>query len=180
MNVVEKVRSTLGAYADTDVRGLLHADHERILELSEELAETESATRRKTVVRELKAILVPHSRSEEAAVYTPMMALRTSPDSRQAANEGMVEHNLADIVLDRLANTPDVTSDMWKAHAKVLHEALEHHIKEEESALFEELGEHFSDAEREMMAAQFLQGKAKLLDVVNGKSSRRRTSETVA
>ena len=113
-------------------------------------------------------------------MYTPMMALRTSPDSRQAANEGMVEHNLADIVLDRLATTADVTSDMWKAHAKVLHEALEHHIKEEESALFEELGEHFSDAEREMMAAQFLQGKVKLLEVRNGKGSRPRKSEAVA
>ena len=180
MNVFEKVRSTLGTYPDTDVRALLHADHEQILNLAKELAETESAARRKTVVRELKAILVPHSRSEEAAVYTPMMALRKSPDSRQAANEGMVEHNLADIVLDRLANTADVTSDMWKAHAKVLHEALEHHIKEEEDALFEELGEHFSDAEREMMAAQFVRGKEKPVDKANGKGSRTQPSAAPA
>ena len=69
---------------------------------------------------------------------------------------------------------------MWKAHAKVLHEALEHHIKEEENALFEELGEHFSDAEREMMAAQFLQGKARLQRVVKGKGSRLQTSEAVS
>jgi len=109
-----------------------------------------------------------------------MMALRKSPDSRAAANEGMVEHNLADIVLDRLANTADVTSDMWKAHAKVLQEALEHHIKEEENALFEELGEHFSDAEREMMAAQFLQGKEKLQDKVSGRGSRPQPSEAAA
>lgn len=159
MNVFEKVRSTLGAYPDTDVRGLLHADHERIRELAKELAEAETAPRRKTLVRELKSILVPHSRAEEAAVYRPMMALRSSPDSRLAGSEGMVEHNLADIVLDRLAHTADASSDMWKAHAKVLHESLEHHIKEEESDLFEELGEHFSDQEREVMAQQFLQGK---------------------
>jgi len=182
MNVFERVRSTLGAYPETDVRGLLHADHEQILALAKELAETESAARRKTLVRDLKAILVPHSRSEEDAVYTPMMALRKSPDSREAANEGMVEHNLADIVLDRLVNTPDVTSDMWKAHAKVLHEALDHHIKEEESKLFEELGEHFSDADREVMAAKFLQGRAKLLDSMpaNGKGTRPQTSDALA
>ena len=182
MNVFEKVRSTIGAYPDTDVRGLLHADHEQILKLSKELADTESAARRKTLVRELKAILVPHSRSEEAAVYTPMIALRKSPDSRAAANEGMVEHNLADIVLDRLANTPDVTSDMWKAHAKVLHEALDHHIKEEESSLFEELGEHYSVAEREIMAAQFLQGRTKLQVPAagNGKGSRPETVDAAA
>jgi Hemerythrin HHE cation binding domain len=163
MNVLEKVRSTLGAYPDTDVRGLLHVDHARILDLAKELAESESTSRRRTLLAELKPLLVAHSRSEEASVYTPMMALRNYPDSRRAANEGMVEHNLADIVLNRLADTPDVTTDMWVAHAKVLHEALEHHIKEEESTLFEELGEHFTDEDRARMAIHFQSGKDKLL-----------------
>jgi hypothetical protein len=177
MNVFEKVRSTLGAYPDTDVRSLLHADHLQILDLAKELAETESAARRKTLVRDLKPLLTAHSRSEEASVYTPLMGLRKSPDSRLAANEGMVEHNLADIVLGRMVNTPDVTSDMWKAHAKVLNEALDHHIKEEESALFEELGEHFSDEERAEMAAQFLQGKDELLSTEPADSKNSRTQK---
>lgn len=161
MSVFEKMRSTLGAYPDTDVRGLLQADHVRIRELAKDLAEAASAPQRKALLRELKPFLTAHSRSEEAAVYAPLMESRKSPDSRLAGNEGMVEHNLADIVLERLANTADATSDMWKAHAKVLHESLEHHIKEEESELFEELGEHFSDAERQGMAAQFLRAKEK-------------------
>jgi len=161
MNVLEKVRSTLGAYPDTDVRGLLHADHERIRELAKNLTEADTAPRRKAILSELKPFLTAHSRSEEAAVYAPMMELRKSPDSRLAGNEGMVEHNLADIVIERLAKSADASTDMWKAHAKVLHESLEHHIKEEESELFEELGEHFSDAEREVMAVQFLRGKEK-------------------
>jgi hemerythrin superfamily protein len=169
MSVFEKMRSTLGAYPDTDVRGLLHADHVRIRELALQLAEAESAPRRKALLRELKPLLTAHSRSEESAVYTPLMELRNSPDSRMAGNEGMVEHNLADIVLERLAKTSDASSYMWQAHAKVLHESLEHHIKEEESELFEELGEHFSDAEREAMAGEFLRGKAKFpADVVAG------------
>jgi hemerythrin-like domain-containing protein len=174
MSVLEKMRSTLGAYPDTDVRGLLHADHVRIRELAKDLAEADSAPRRKALLRELKPFLTAHSRSEESAVYAPLMELRNSPDSRLAGNEGMVEHNLADIVMERLANTSDATSDMWKAHAKVLHEALEHHIKEEESELFEELGEHFSDAEREIMAAQFLQGKESFPVAPGVKASRRR------
>ena len=162
MSVFEKVKAKLGTYSDTDVRALLHADHEIIRELSKELADTLSAARRKALVRELKPLLVAHSRSEEAAVYTPLTQLRTSPDSRAAGNEGFVEHNLADIVLERLAKTADAGSDMWKAHAKVLHEALEHHIAEEESKMFEELGEHFSDEEREAMGANFIRGKARL------------------
>lgn len=163
MSVLEKVRATLGTYGDADVRSLLHEDHKKMRELAKELAETPSASRRRNVLRELKPLLVAHSRSEEDSVYKPLMALRGSADSRAAANEGMVEHNLTDIVVARLANTADSSSDMWKAHAQVLHEALEHHIKEEEHLLFEELGEHFSDDEREAMGGQFVRGKAKLL-----------------
>jgi len=163
MSIFEKVKTTLGAYSDNDVRSVLHDDHETIRKLAKELAETDSAPRRKSVLRELKPFLTAHSRSEEAAVYTPLMELRNSLDSRQAGNEGMVEHNLADIVVERLANTADASTDMWRAHAKVLHEALEHHIKEEEGKMFEEIGEHFSDEEREAMATRFIAGKQKLL-----------------
>jgi len=162
MSVFEKMRSTLGTYSDTDVRSLLHEDHEKIRTLAKELAETDSAARRKSIVRELKPFLTVHSRSEEAAVYTPLMELKSSPDSRLAGNEGFVEHNLADIVMERLAATADASSDMWRAHAKVIHDLLEHHIKEEESELFEELGEHFTDEEREAMGAQFVAGKVKV------------------
>jgi hemerythrin-like domain-containing protein len=177
MNVLEKVKVTLGTYGDADVRTLLHQDHKRIRELAKELAETESAARRRTLVRELQPLLVAHSRSEEASVYTPMMELRGSPDSRAASNEGMVEHNLADIVLGRLVNTADTSSDMWKAHAKVLHEALEHHIKEEEDELFHELGEHFSDEDRETMGVQFTRGKEKLLKQKAARKSAGRARE---
>jgi len=163
MSVLERVKVTLGTYSDADVRSLLHSDHKKIRELAKELAETQSSARRRTLVRELQPLLVAHSRSEEATVYAPLMELRGSPDSRSAGNEGMVEHNLADIVLGRLANTSDTSSDMWKAHAKVLHESLEHHIKEEENNVFQELGEHFSDEERETMGVQFARGKEKLL-----------------
>jgi len=181
MSVFEKMKSTLGAYSDTDVRGLLHADHVRILELAKDLAETDSAAHRKSVLRELKPFLTAHSRSEEAVVYAALMQLRNSADSREAGNEGMVEHNLADIVIERLAKTYDATSDMWKAHAKVLHEALEHHIKEEEGTAFEELGEHFTAEEREAMATQFVQGKERVagLSTAPTSRSRKRSAETV-
>ncbi|MEP6942515.1 MAG: hemerythrin domain-containing protein [Betaproteobacteria bacterium] len=174
MSVFEKVRATLGAYGESDVRSLLHDDHETIRKLAKELAETDSATRRKSVLRELKPFLTAHSRSEEAAVYTPLMELRNSPDSRLAGNEGMVEHNLADIVVERLANTTDASTDMWRAHARVLHEALEHHIKEEEGKMFEELGEHFSEEEREAMGLRFIAGKEKLLKPAAAKTPLRK------
>ena len=61
MSVIERVKATLSSYSDGDVRSILHADHQRIRELAKELAETDSAARRRTLVRELKPFLTAHS-----------------------------------------------------------------------------------------------------------------------
>lgn len=156
MDVVEKVRSTLGAYTETDVRAMLQSDHEEILRLAKELADATTSPRRHALLRELKPLLVGHARAEEHAVYVPLTELRSSPDSRMSGSEGAVEHSLVDVLLGRLANTPDASTDMWRAHAKVLCESLEHHIKEEENTVFEEVGEHFSEAQRATMGEVFL------------------------
>lgn len=160
MDVVERVRSTLGAYVETDVRAMLQADHEEVLRLAKDLAEATTAARRHALLKQLKPLLVAHARAEERAVYVPLTELRSSPDSRLAGSEGAVEHSLVDVLLGRMANTADASTDMWRAHAKVLHESLEHHIKEEEGMMFEEVGEHFSEAQRIAMGERFLQQRA--------------------
>jgi hypothetical protein len=54
-------------------------------------------------------------------------------------------------------------TEAWKAHAQVLKEILDHHIKEEEREIFEELGEHFSEDQRAAMGADFVARKEQLL-----------------
>jgi hypothetical protein len=51
---------------------------------------------------------------------------------------------------------------------------LKHHIDEEEKNIFEELGEHFSDAQREQMADDFEARKARLLGRGRGMPKARR------
>lgn len=163
MDVMEKVRSTLGAYSETDVRAMLQSDHQEILQLAREIAEATTAARRHALLRQLKPLLTAHARSEERAVYVPLTELRSSPDSRLAGSEGAVEHSLVDVVLGRMFGTADASTDMWRAHAKVLHESLEHHIKEEENELFEELGEHFSEEQRAAMAQNFAKHRSSVM-----------------
>ncbi len=155
MDVVEKVRSTLGTYSDTDVRALLKTDHETVQDLAKQLAEAKSGPQRRSLLAQLKPLVTAHARAEEQAVYVPLTRLKESPDSRLMGSEGAVEHFLVDMILEKLDAARDATSDMWRAHATVLQELLEHHVKEEESEMFEELGEHFSAEEREAMAVQF-------------------------
>jgi hemerythrin superfamily protein len=163
MSVVEKVKSYIGAYDSTDIRSLLHADHERISALTEQIGSNESKGKRVRAFDQLKPFLTAHARAEEQAVYVPLVNLRGSPDSRADANEGFVEHSLVDVLMERLSKTELAASGGWKAHAQVLKEMLDHHIKEEERGIFEELGEHFTDEQREAMGADFVARKEKLL-----------------
>lgn len=96
-------------------------------------------------------------------MYQPLMNLRNSPASRLAGNEGMVEHNLADILLQRMIDESDAASDMWRAHANVLYASLLHHIAGEEGRVFVDLSSHFSQADRVQMGADFLARRAALL-----------------
>lgn len=155
MSMMGKMQVVLGVYVDADVRHVLHVDHARMRALAAQLVEAGSSKRRRGILKQLQSLWAAHSRAEEAVVYDALIALRNLPTSRQAGAEGIVEHGLIETVLSRLANTSDVSSDMWIAHASVLRESLEHHIDEEESTIYEELGEYFSSVERTHMAIEF-------------------------
>ena len=168
MSVMEKMMSYVGAYGDDDIRSILHRDHEQFRSLVTLMASDESKQRRISAFERLQPFLTAHARAEEQAVYNPLLALRGSPDSRAMGNEGFVEHSLVDVLMERLGKTELAGTEAWKAHAEVLKEILEHHIKEEERGIFEELGEHFSDDRRVAMGADFAARMEKLLRVDGG------------
>ena len=162
MIVIVQVKAYIGVYNNADIRSLLHEDHEQISALTEEMSSDESRQKRVRAFERLKPLLTAHARAEEKSVYVPLIDLRRSADSRVDGNEGFVEHSLVDVLMERLSKTRLAATDAWKAHAKVLHELLDHHIKEEEREIFAELGEHFSDEQREAMGADFTSRKLKL------------------
>jgi hypothetical protein len=163
MSVVEMVKSYMGAYNATDIRSLLHADHEQIKALAEQISSEDSRQKRVRAFDRLKPLLTAHARAEEQVVYSSLVELRGSPDSRADGNEGFVEHSLVDVLVERLSKTELAATDAWKAHAQVLQEMLDHHIKEEEHGIFEELGEHFTDEQRDAMGTDFIARKENLL-----------------
>ena len=164
MGMIEKARTYVGLYGDTDIRSRLHEDHETFKELTKDMCEGTTSAGRAAAFKKLKPVLVAHARAEEAVVYMAMVKQRKSSDARDYGNEGLVEHTLVDALVAQISATrPAGASDLWKARAKVLREMLEHHIDEEEKEVFEELGEHFSDEQRERMADDFETRKGALL-----------------
>lgn len=174
MSVIETLKSYLSTDPRTDIRAALHEDHEQIRKLASEMAEEKTAARRRALFEELKPLLTAHARIEEQVVYDAMIKLRDSKDSHDLGNEGFVEHSLVDVLLERLGKTNLAGTDAWKAHATVLKEMLDHHIKEEEDEFFEELGEHFRDEQLETMAIEFESRKAAFLGTQEPSGDQRR------
>ena len=163
MSMVEKARAVVGMYGDSDIRSKLKADHETIRDLAETMCRDSSNAKRSAAFKQLKKMVTAHARAEEAVVYTALVKMRTSSDSRDYGNEGFVEHGIVDGLMEQIAASRPAGSALWRARAKVLKELLDHHIQEEEREVFEELGEHFSDERREQMADDFESRKARLL-----------------
>ncbi|MEO7761876.1 MAG: hemerythrin domain-containing protein [Casimicrobiaceae bacterium] len=164
MSMFEKAKTYVGVYGDNDIRTKLQEDHKIFKELTKDACEGSTAASRVAAFKKLKPLLVAHARAEEAVVYTAMVKKRrSSPDSRDHGNEGFVEHSLVDSLITQISASRPAGADMWKARAKVLHELLKHHIDEEEKDVFEELGEHFDDEQREQMAADFEERRGALL-----------------
>jgi hemerythrin-like domain-containing protein len=70
------------------------------------------------------------------------------------AMHGYSEHMAAEGLL-RMLQVKDATNMDWKATARKLKEALQHHIQEEESTMFEAGRQLFTREEAEMMGEAF-------------------------
>jgi hemerythrin superfamily protein len=147
----------------TDILATLKKEHDEVKALCARLVESDSSPERKALVRKIKQALVPHARAEEKAVYDPVIAVRGGGDKTKVdGNEGYLEHELADRTLAKLGKIAQAKSPEFTAAAKVLKELLEHHIKEEESEIWDDVKEHFSDAQRVAMNRKFLAAKKKV------------------
>ncbi len=147
----------------TDILDSLKKDHEEVRALCAQLVESESAPERKALLRKIKQALVPHAKAEERVVYDAVIAVRGGGEKTKVdGNEGYLEHELADKTLLKLGKIAQVKSPEFTAAAKVLKELLEHHIKEEERDIWDDVKEHFSDEQRAAMNRKFLAAKKKV------------------
>src|SRR4051812_19228100 len=164
MSIINKVKS-LGArttMADDDVRTLLTSDHDEAREFAAQMCESNQARQRQAAFAKLKPALTAHSRAEERGGYDALIAVRGGQSAHEIAQEGYVEHGIVDELLAKLS-AGNASSDAWLAHAKVLKELLEHHIDEEQSDTYAELGRHFSRDQLEQMGMNFLQEKSTVM-----------------
>jgi hemerythrin superfamily protein len=163
--IEQATKSVMGALMpdteSSDILDTLKAEHDEVQELLEKLTKSESAAEQRNLLTKVKQALVPHTKAEEQVVYDAIAALNGEKNKIDGA-EGYTEHALASATLKQLdtltANTPE-----FKANAKVLKELINHHVKEEEDAIWSDVKKNFSDEQRARMNRDFLAAKKRVV-----------------
>lgn len=143
---------------DTSIYTLLKEDHETVREIFEQMDSSEGAAQRERLVARLKLELLAHSEAEDIVFYTP---LKEAEQTRDLILEGEEEHRVTARLLGELERL-DVDGEKWKAHATVLRELVEHHVKEEEGEMFKAAKKIFDTQLEHELGSAFLAEKLRL------------------
>ena len=144
-----------------DLLDTLKEEHELVQQLLEKLVESDRAAERRSLIKQIKADLVPHLRAEQKILYDAIIAIGDK-DAQQDGEEGYIEHSLAQKMLTQLEKFDNPMSTEFGATAKVLKDLVEHHVEEEESNLWSDARDNFSADERKLMNQRYLAEKKKI------------------
>ena len=137
--------------SEGDVIDLILEDHKPLKELIVVLKDSKALLAKKKLAYEkFASLLATHAEAEEESLYAYMKKLK---DFRIDEFEGETEHALAKSLMGEIAELK--FGDEWEAKVKVLAEMVEHHVAEEENALFKKLEEEVSDDELESVGQEY-------------------------
>lgn len=143
---------------------ILKDDHDRVKDLLSDLEETSNraTTQRTELIGKIAEELTTHMKIEETVFYPAFKAAAEKAEQRVMYFEAEEEHNVLDFELPRVIKT-DPSTDDFAAHAKVLKELVEHHVKEEEKEMFPVAKKLMTSEELEALGEKMEARKEKLL-----------------
>ena len=179
VSTTHKIKNTLRKKAETlieeienvfsgqprNIEAALKIDHDGLRNFLKLLKDTKAPmTERKRAYSSFSALLKSHSDAEEKVVYATSDLL-SGHELHIKIAEGFVEHQLANDLMKRIEKAKDPVE--WSAHANVISEIVEHHLKEEERDLFPLIRKKAPAGLDKKMLTQFL--------ALRQKSQKRRT-----
>lgn len=135
-----------------DIYQNLRKDHETVKELLAELIGLDQDDDyRHTIIERIVSELIPHARAEEAVFYN---SIRAADLDTGVVMHSFKEHMEAEGFL-RVLQTKDKVAGDWKETAQKLKKALDHHIHEEETKVFQAARKIFSEEEANQISRAF-------------------------
>lgn len=149
-----------------DVVELIMQDHREVERLFSQLQNFPDTRPLLTPV--LAALLIAHSRAEEAEVYP---AARDEAGDVEDVAHSQEEHTKAEQMLKRLVET-DPESDRYGRLLNELEEAVTHHVEEEESQVLPDLKQSLDDERRMELGKAFADSRARHLGEMPGEATK--------
>lgn len=133
MTTVTNTSATSKTPATKDAIALLRADHKEVSDLFADYEKTRSNAKKKALVAKICSELSVHTQIEEEIFYP---AIKTALKDKLLVPEATIEHGgIKDLIAQLEGAEPD--GEMYDAKVKVLSEYVEHHVKEEQTGMFQ-------------------------------------------
>ncbi|RSM28984.1 hemerythrin [Aeromonas salmonicida] len=160
MTTVTNTSATSKTPATKDAIALLRADHKKVSDLFADYEKTRSNAKKKALVAKICSELSVHTQIEEEIFYP---AITTALKDKLLVPEATIEHGgIKDLIAQLEGAEPD--GEMYDAKVKVLSEYVEHHVKEEQTGMFQkakttsldlvELGARMAARKADLLAAR--------------------------
>lgn len=130
----------------------IKTDHDDITALFEEFEKRPTMK----LVRQIKDLLDPHHYAEEETVFPDVAA--KSKQKAELVRNLIAEHEAIMVLLDDIFQMK-VSDDLFESKVYVLHEVIDHHLKEEEEVFFKHAEEVYSDAKLNSVTKEFDKAK---------------------
>jgi iron-sulfur cluster repair protein YtfE (RIC family) len=165
-----------------DALTLIHSDHVEVAQLFEiALGDGPAAQKRNAVTKILEALTL-HAKMEEAIFY-PALRKAGKAQEKDSVLEAAEEHGVVKDLIAKIQRL-EGRDETLKAKLTVLKESVEHHVREEESTIFEEarrvLGSRLAELGAEMQRFKDANGKKSGRAPGRNGTARRRTTATGA
>ncbi|GFO53461.1 hemerythrin [Geomonas sp. Red276] len=143
--------------SERNILDLLKQDHEKTRYLFDRIEKSgrKATASLQNLYAELEEELMLHMEGEERFFYT---ALEKHEEARDKVLEAYEEHEVAKTMIGTFKGLA-VDDERWGAKLKVLHEIVEHHLKEEESEVFKLARKALEKNEMVEIAVQFMRSK---------------------
>lgn len=144
---------------EQDALAMLKADHQQVLALfaDYEALSDRSKVSKKRLADRICTELRVHAELEEQLFYP---AVRPQVDDDDLMDEALVEHAAAKDLIAQIEEL-DPDDELYDARVKVLSEQIEHHVKEEEGAMFASVRK--ADIDLQALGTQMAQLKQQLI-----------------
>lgn len=149
-----------------DVVDLIMSDHREVERLFEILKT--QPDQRVTTLPVLSALLVAHSRAEEAEVYP---VARDEAGAGEQVAHSQEEHLEAEQLLERLQAADPEGAEFDTLLGQVV-DAVTHHVEEEESNVLPSMRSQLGDARREELGQAFAASRAEHLGELPGEATK--------